>query len=180
MLVVGTALAILSAAVSEALGTGYLIGAFVAGAIMPAGCRASLLARLELVTATVLLPFFFMSTGLKAQIEPGAASFLGVLAIATAATVLGKLAGTALPARRAGFSWADSLSLGVMMQTKGLMEVVVLSALHDGGLIGTRIFSGMVAMAVTCTMLTAPGVRLLRRLEAWRGKGRTTAEPERG
>jgi Kef-type K+ transport system membrane component KefB len=175
VLVAGTSLAILSAGVSEALGTGYLIGAFAAGAIMPAMCRTALLGRLEMVTATVLLPFFFMSTGFKALIEPGSASFLGVLAVVVMATVAGKLAGTALPARRAGFSWAESLSLGVMMQTKGLMEVVVLATLHDAGLIGARIFSGMVAMAVVCTVLTAPAVRLCQRLEVQREPGDSIA-----
>jgi Kef-type K+ transport system membrane component KefB len=164
LLVAGVALALLSAAVSEWLGTGYLIGAFVAGAIMPDACRAALLARLETVTATVLLPFFFMSTGLKALIEPGSASFLGLLAVAVAATVAGKLAGTALPARRLGYSWAESLTLGAMMQTKGLMEVVVLAVLHEAGLIGGQIFSAMVAMAVVCTVITAPAVRLCQRL----------------
>jgi Kef-type K+ transport system membrane component KefB len=164
VLVTGTALAILSACVSEALGTGYLIGAFIAGAIIPVTCRPALLGRLEMVTATVLLPFFFMSTGLKALIEPGSASFLSLTAVAVAATVIGKLAGTALPAHRSGFSWPESLALGAMMQTKGLMEVVVLAVLHDAGLIGGQIFSAMVAMAVICTVLTAPSVRLCQRL----------------
>lgn len=168
LLVAGCALAILSACVSEALGTGYLIGAFIAGAIMPATSRAALLSRLELVTATVLLPFFFMATGLKAVIEPGSASFLGLLAVSVGATVAGKLAGTAIPARKAGFSWAESLSLGVMMQTKGLMEVVVLTTMYDAGLIGVPVFSGMVGMAVVCTVLTAPAVRLCQRLEVRR------------
>ena len=167
-LVAGVALAVLSAAVSEAAGTGYLIGAFAAGAAMPAACRPALLGRLEMVTATVLLPFFFMSTGLKVLIEPGSASFLAMLAVATGATVLGKVLGTALPARRAGFTWAEGLALGAMMQTKGLMEVVVLVTLHEAGLIGTPIFSGMVGMAVVCTVLTAPAVRLCGRLGARR------------
>ena len=165
VLVAGVALAILSAGVSEAMGTGYLIGAFAAGAIMPASCRTALLGRLEMVTATVLLPFFFMSTGLAAIIDPGSASFLGALGAAVAATVAGKLVGTALPARRAGYSWADCLSLGVMMQTKGLMEVVVLTTLHEAGLIGVPIFSGLVGMAVVCTIITAPAVRLCQRLQ---------------
>jgi Kef-type K+ transport system membrane component KefB len=164
VLVTATALAILSACVSEVLGTGYLIGAFTAGAIIPVTCRPALLRRLEMVTATVLLPFFFMSTGLKALIQPGSASFLGLTAVAVAATVLGKLAGTALPARRSGFSWPESMALSAMMQTKGLMEVVVLAVLHDAGLIGAQIFSAMVAMAVICTVLTAPSVRLCQRL----------------
>ena len=171
----GVSLAILSACVSEALGTGYLIGAFAAGAVIPAGCRAALLARLELVTATVLLPFFFMATGLKAVIESGSASFLGLTALAVAATVVGKLAGTALPARRLGYTWADSLSLGAMMQTKGLMEVVVLSVLHEAGLIGGQVFSAMVAMAVVCTVVTAPAVRLCQRIGVRRGQGAPVA-----
>ncbi len=165
ILMAGVALAILSAAISEALGTGYLIGAFAAGAVMPAASRQLLLGRLEVVTATVLLPFFFMSTGLKALIDPGSASFLAPFAVSVVATLLGKLAGTALPARRLGFGWAESLSLGVMMQTKGLMEVVVLAVLQGAGLIGTPVFSVMVAMAVLCTVLTAPAVRLCERLD---------------
>jgi len=170
-LVAGVGLAILSAMLSEHLGTGYLIGAFAAGAIMPESCRGALLEQLETVTATVLLPFFFMSTGLKALIQPGSAAFLAITGLALAATLLGKVAGTALPARRLGFSWSDSLTLGAMMQTKGLMEVVVLTVLHDAGLIGTGIFSAMVVMAVICTLLTAPAVRLAQapmRASPWR------------
>ena len=164
VLVAGAVLALLSAGVSEALGTGYLIGAFAAGAVMPVACRPALLHRLEMVTVTVLLPFFFMSTGLKALIEPGSAQFMGLLCAAVGATVAGKLIGTALPARRLGFSWPQCLSLGAMMQTKGLMEVVVLGVLNEAGMIGNQIFSAMVAMAVVCTVLTAPAVRLCERL----------------
>jgi Kef-type K+ transport system membrane component KefB len=164
LLVTCISLTIIAACLSEVLGTGYLIGAFVAGAIIPADCRPRLLDQLELVTATVFLPFFFMSTGLKALIDPGSASFLGLLSIAVAATVIGKLIGTSLPARVLGFSWPDSLSLGAMMQTKGLMEVVVLSVLHDAGLMSGQIFSAMVAMAVICTVATAPAVRACQRL----------------
>ena len=168
LLVGGVSLAVLSA---EALGTGYLIGAFAAGAVIPPSCRQALLGRLELVTSTVLLPLFFMSTGLKALIDPTSASFIGLLALAVVATVIGKLAGTALPARRLGLSWAESLSLGVMMRTKGLMEVVVLATLHDAGLIGGQLFSAMVAMAVVCTVSTAPAVRLWQALGVAREPG---------
>lgn len=162
MLVGGVALAILSAAISEALGTGYLIGAFLAGLVIPQAARAVLIERLELVTATVLLPFFFMSTGLKAAIDPGAGRFLLPFALATAATVAGKLVG-ALPSRRLGFSWAETAAMGAMLQTKGLMEVVVLAVLTDAGLISGQIFSAMVAMAVACTVVTAPALRWLAR-----------------
>jgi Kef-type K+ transport system membrane component KefB len=160
VLVIGVSLALLSASISEELGVGYLIGAFAAGVVMPPGFRTVLLDRLEAVTATVLLPFFFMSTGLKAMIDPATGTFLLPFGMAVAATILGKLLGS-LPARRLGFDWRQTFAMGAMLQTKGLMEVVVLAQLTDAGLISGRIFSAMVAMAVVCTVITAP---LLRRL----------------
>ncbi len=161
MLAVGTATALASSGIAEAIGIGYIIGGFAAGVIMPRECRAALLLRIEPVTATVLLPFFFMSTGLRALIDPGSSAFLSVLVLTTAATMLGKVAGAALPARAAGESWPFALALGVMMQTKGLMEVVVLAVLLEAGLIGRTVFSGLVAMAVITTILAAPLTRAL-------------------
>ena len=164
----GAALAIVSAAVSEALGTGYIIGAFVAGVALPRELKASVAARLELPTAIILLPFFFVSTGLKASIQPGSASFVELTLIITAAAMLAKMAGTVGPARRLGFSWPESAALGAMLQTKGLMEIVVLTVLQEAGLIRVKLFSAMVAMAVLCTVSTAPIIRLCQRLGAAR------------
>jgi Kef-type K+ transport system membrane component KefB len=158
VMVVAVGVAFASAAMAEALDLGLIIGAF--GVAMPAAWRAMLLQRIEPLTAAVLLPFFFVSTGLRATIDPGSVSFLGMLALVTAATVLGKVAGTAIPARAAGEQWSDALALGALMQTKGLMEVVVLAVLLDAGLIGSSVFSAMVAMAVVCTLATAPMLRL--------------------
>ncbi|MBW8271236.1 cation:proton antiporter [Caldovatus aquaticus] len=160
MLVVGVAFALASAAAAEAIEIGYIIGGFAAGAVMPRRCRAALLERLEPVAATVLLPFFFLSTGLRALIEPDSAAFLAVFAAATAATVAGKVAGAALPARAAGEGWPFALALGALMQAKGLMEVVVLAVLLDAGLIGPTVFSALVAMAIACTVAAAPLARL--------------------
>lgn len=166
MLVVGAATALAAAASAEAIGLDYILGGFIAGAIMPASVRAALIARIEPVTATVLLPFFFMSTGLNTLIDPTSGTFLAVFALATAATVIGKVAGAALPARRAGESWSFAVALGVMMQTKGLMEVVVLTVLHQAGLIGTTVFSALIAMAVTCTVIPGALTRVLARKAA--------------
>jgi Kef-type K+ transport system membrane component KefB len=160
ILVVALATAFASAAFAEAIDLGLIIGAFAAGIAMPAGWRATLLARIEPLTAAVLLPFFFVSTGLRALIEPGSTAFLGMLALVTLATVLGKVAGTALPARAAGERWSDALALGALMQTKGLMEVVVLAVLLEAGLIAPPIFSALVAMALVCTVITTPLARL--------------------
>jgi Kef-type K+ transport system membrane component KefB len=131
----------------------------VAGAVMPAKSREMLLGRLEPLTATALLPFFFVTTGLRALIEPGSLVFVGMFVLVSVATIVGKVVGTALPARRAGESWDNALAIGAMMQTKGLMEVVVLAVLLDAGLIGRSVFSALVAMAMVCTVLTAPMVR---------------------
>ncbi len=160
MLVVGVSVALASAAAAEAIDIGYIIGGFAAGAIMPPRCRAALLARLEPVAATVLLPFFFMSTGLRALIEPDSAAFLAVFVAATAATMAGKVAGAALPARATGERWSFALAIGALMQAKGLMEVVVLAVLLDAGLIGPTVFSALVAMAIACTVAAAPLARI--------------------
>ncbi|WP_198374664.1 cation:proton antiporter [Neoroseomonas rubea] len=177
MLVLGVALCFVSAAAAEAIGLGYILGGFAAGVVMPPASRAALIARIEPLTATVLLPFFFVSTGLKATIDPGSAAFLSVLLLATVATFAGKVAGTALPARQAGESWSFALALGVLMQTKGLMEVVVLAALLDAGMIGPVVFSGLIAMAVVTTVIAAPLARLAL---GQRGDIRTRGTPRAG
>jgi Kef-type K+ transport system membrane component KefB len=104
MLVAAVAAALASAAAAEAIGIGYIIGGFAAGAVVPLRSRAALLARLEPVAGTVLLPFFFMAAGLRAEIAPDEQAFLAVFGVATAATIVGKVVGTALPARAAGES----------------------------------------------------------------------------
>ncbi len=166
MMVATVTVAFASAAVAEAIDLGFIVGGFAAGVAVPQRCRAALLDRLEPVAATVLLPFFFMSTGLRAMIEPDSAAFLFILFSATAATMLGKVAGVTLPARRAGEPWSHALALGALMQSKGLMEVVVLAVLLDAGLIGQTVYSAMVAMAVVCTVAAAPLARI-----ALRGRG---------
>jgi len=96
------AAAIASSALTEAIGLHFLFGAFVAGAIMPASLRRPILNKLEPVTVMLLLPFFFMLTGLKTTIDAGSPAFVEVFLVATSAAVIGKMAGTALPARLIG------------------------------------------------------------------------------
>jgi Kef-type K+ transport system membrane component KefB len=127
--------------------------------VIPAQSRAALLAKLEQLTATVLLPFFFVAVGLKALIAPSSLEFLGMFALLSSATIIGKILGTALPARLGGEDWSSALAMGALMQTEGLMEVAVLSILLDAGVIGRSLFSALVAMAILCTVLTAPLVR---------------------
>lgn len=175
LLAAGIGAALICAAAAEAIGLGYIIGGFAAGLAIPGRARARLLARIEPVAATVLLPFFFVATGLQATIAPDAPGFVGIFLAATVAATAGKMLGVALPARLAGEAWPFALALGALLQAKGLMEVVVLAALLEGGVIGPAVFSALVAMAVACTLIAAPLARLALRRAGPAALGPVTA-----
>src|SRR5205807_8377361 len=90
----GVALA--SALITQILGLHYIFGAFVAGALMPHELRQPLLDRLQVATAGLLMPFFFMLTGLRTLIDLGSSGFVDMLAVLTALAIVGKVGGTAL------------------------------------------------------------------------------------
>jgi Kef-type K+ transport system membrane component KefB len=148
-----------SALITEIIGIHGLFGAFVAGAIMPVGgtFRAVLRDRLESISAVFLLPLFFAYTGLRTQIGllDGVASWAICLAIIVLATT-GKLGGTALAARWTGLSWRDSVALGALMNTRGLMELIALNVGYDLGILTPQIFAMMVLMALATTAMTGP------------------------
>ena len=148
-----------SALLTEALGLHALFGAFLAGVCMPdhAGLRQFLRERLETFSSVVLLPLFFAFTGLRTQIGllDDARSWwmcLGIIALA----MLGKLGGTLLAARSTGMPWMDSLSLGVLMNTRGLVEIIVLNIGFDLGILTPPIFAMLVLMALVTTFMTSP------------------------
>ncbi|PWC43559.1 cation:proton antiporter [Azospirillum sp. TSO22-1] len=145
-----------SAAVTEAIGLHYILGAFVAGTVMPKRLAAAVLDRLEHFATLVLLPFFFTLTGLKVTLDLSEPAQWTVFALATLVTIAGKLLGTALPARLSGESWGDSWRLGALMPCKGLMEVIVLTILLDARVLSVGAFSALVLMAIATTALTQP------------------------
>ncbi|SMH57859.1 cation:proton antiporter domain-containing protein [Azospirillum agricola] len=163
-LVVTCTALIASAAVTELIGLHYILGAFVAGTAMPRRVAAAILERLDPFANLVLLPFFFTLTGLKVTLNLADPAQWAVFGLASVATLAGKLAGTAIPARLTGEGWVDSLRLGALMSCKGLMEVIVLTILLEAGLLSPACFSAMVLMAVVVTALTQPSVRLVERL----------------
>ncbi|WP_029011059.1 cation:proton antiporter [Azospirillum halopraeferens] len=165
------AVLLVSAAVTEAIGLHYVLGAFVAGTIMPKAPAAALRQRLDTVATLVLLPFFFTLTGLRVTLDLGAGGPWVVFALATATALAGKIAGTALPALLAGESRADAWRLGALMSCKGLMEVVVLTILLDAGVLAPAGFSALVLMALATTALTRP-LTLLAGRPAGRPAGR--------
>lgn len=167
MAVVVTCAALLaSAAITEMIGLHYILGAFVAGTAMPRRLAAAILARLEHFSTLILLPFFFTLTGLKVDLDLGDPSQWAVFGLASAATLVGKMAGTAIPARLTGERWVDALRLGALMPCKGLMEVIVLTILLEAGVLSNACFSAMVLMAVAVTALTQPMTRLVERWAA--------------
>jgi Kef-type K+ transport system membrane component KefB len=155
---------LLSAFVTETIGIHALFGAFVAGAIMPAAgsFRADIRTRLESISSVFLLPIFFVYTGLRTQIGllDSVASWAVCFAIIGVATA-GKLGGTVLAARWTGLAWRDSLALGALMNTRGLMELIALNVGYDLGILAPEIFAMMVLMALVTTAMTGPFLSLI-------------------
>jgi Kef-type K+ transport system membrane component KefB len=149
-------IAIASGLMAELMGIEFILGAFFAGAVMPPALRKPTLDRLESVTMILLMPFFFTLTGLRTFIDFDSTGFLEVFLLSTVAAVGSKVFGTALAARWVGEPWPIALGLGSLMQTKGLMEVVVLTIFRSAGIISAEIFSALIFMSLVCTALTMP------------------------
>jgi Kef-type K+ transport system membrane component KefB len=152
-------LLLISAWATERLGVHLLFGAFLFGAVMPKEKHfiAQLTEKIESVTLVLFLPIFFAYTGLRTSVglvTGGDMWFYCVLILLAA--VVGKLAGSAIASRVAGLGWRDSVALGVLMNTRGLMELVILNIGLDLGIISPALFSMMVIMALTTTFMTTP------------------------
>jgi Kef-type K+ transport system membrane component KefB len=156
-----------SALATEVIGIHALFGAFLAGVCMPRNpaLRQFLRERLETFSSVFLLPLFFAFTGLRTQVGllDDWTSWLlcgGVVLVAIA----GKLGGSMMAARWTGMGWADSFALGTLMNTRGLVELIVLNIGYDLGLLTPRIFTMMVLMALVTTLMTGPLLALVEAL----------------
>jgi len=153
---------------TEVMGIHALFGAFLAGAIMPetGGFRHKLGVRVENFSSVLLLPLFFAFTGLRTQIGllDSAQEWLTCLLIILVA-MAGKLGGTALTARFTGMNWRDSLQLGALMNTRGLMELIALNIGYELGILSPKIFAMLVVMALVTTALTGPLLTLFGRMK---------------
>lgn len=153
-----------SSYIAEVIGVHALFGAFMAGAIMPDSekFRAMFIEKVQDVALVLLLPLFFVFTGLRTEIgllSDPALWMTTILIIFIA--VLGKFAGSALAAKFVGQSWQESLSIGALMNTRGLMELVVLNIGYDLGVLSPEIFTMMVIMALVTTCMTGPALDLI-------------------
>ena len=157
-----------AALTTEMIGIHALFGAFLAGAIMPAGegLRLRLRERLESLSSVFLLPLFFAFTGLRTEIGllNDAWSWLTCAAIVLTA-IAGKLVGSMLAARWTGSTWRDAFVLGALMNTRGLMELIALNVGYDLGILSPRMFTMLVVMALVTTAMTGPLVDAARARE---------------
>ena len=159
MVVAVLLLAFGAALLTEVIGIHALFGAFLAGVCIPreSDFRSRVRERLESFSAAFLLPLFFAFTGLRTQMGllNDWASIGVCLGLVVAAT-LGKLGGSMLTARWSGMDWHDSFALGALMNTRGLVELIVLNIGFDLGILSPRIFTMMVLMALVTTCMTGP------------------------
>jgi Kef-type K+ transport system membrane component KefB len=144
---------------TEFLGVHALFGAFLAGAIMPRHHELSreLWRRCEALVVTLLLPLFFAFTGLRSSffLISGAQMWL-YCAVIIALAIIGKTLGSMAPARINGMSWREAAAVGFLMNTRGLVELVILNIGLDLGVISQTLFSIMVLMALVTTLMTSP------------------------
>ncbi len=156
-------LLLLSAYTTDAIGIHPVFGAFLMGVILPR--RASFIEQvrsLDRVNNVVFLPLFFVSSGLRTQIgliSAPALWFICLLVLAIAC--FGKVLGGMLSVRWMGESWRESLTLGVLMNTRGLVELIVLNIGLDLGVLSPVLFAMLVIMAVVTTMMASPLLPLL-------------------
>lgn len=149
---------------TELLGVHALFGAFLAGVIMPKDqvTIRAIEVRLREVLSIILLPIFFTFAGLRLKIGLIADGWTwGICALIIVVAVVGKVGGSALAGRAYGFSWRNAASLGVLMNTRGLMELVVLNIGLDAGIISAPLYAVLVIMALLTTLMTTPLLRLI-------------------
>jgi nucleotide-binding universal stress UspA family protein len=149
---------------TEVIGIHALFGAFMAGVIMPDNMkfRNLFIEKVEDVSLVLLLPLFFVFTGLRTKIGLLNDGHLwGIAAIIIAVAVIGKFVGSALAARFVGQSWRESLIIGALMNTRGLMELVVLNIGYDLHILSDEIFTMLVLMALITTFMTGPLLDLI-------------------
>jgi Kef-type K+ transport system membrane component KefB len=175
-LVVVVAAVLLCAFATSAIGIHEIFGAFLFGAIFPRGPLAEGIRRRLTGLAAILLPVFFVSTGLGVDVRgfglQGAWEFPLILVVACTGKFLGALVG----ARSQRLPVRESFALGALMNTRGLTELVVLSIGRQLGVIDARLFTLLVLMAVVTTVATAPLLRLIEP-DPWLGGRPVLVEP---
>jgi Kef-type K+ transport system membrane component KefB len=159
---------------TDRLGIHAVFGAFLFGACLPRDDRllAALIDRIEYVAILVLMPIFFALAGLSTTPDAFGGAGIGVLLLILAVAIAGKVIGGAAGARIAGQPWRTSLGVGVLMNARGMVELIVIQIGLDIGVIGKDLFTMLMVMAVLTTFMTGPLLTLFvgRRASAPHGE----------
>lgn len=158
---------VISATLTEMIGIHALFGAFIAGVVMPSniGFRKVMMEKVEDVALVFFLPLFFAYTGLHTEI--GLIDTLELWLICglfILVAVVGKFGGCALAARLVGESWKNSLIVGTLMNTRGLMELVALNIGYEMGVLPPSVFVILVIMALVTTFMTTPMLSIIEKI----------------
>ncbi|KAJ1648701.1 hypothetical protein LPJ64_000020 [Coemansia asiatica] len=164
----------ISAFFTDIIGIHAIFGGFIVGVIVPhdGGFAIKVTEKIEDVVQIFFLPIYFTLSGLKTNLSSlDDGKTWGLLVLVCVVAFVGKTAGCTVAARLSKFTWRESLTIGILMDCKGLVELIVLNIGLQAGVIDTRVFSMMVVMALVTTFITAPAVKFLyppkyqRRLE---------------
>jgi len=157
---------LLSALTTSTIGIHSLFGAFLLGTIIPAESLVArtLIEKLEEFITVLLLPAFFALTGLRTQIGLIHGSQWLLCGLIVLVAFAGKFGGSSLAARLTGLKWRDAAALGILMNTRGLMELIVLNIGLDLKVISPALFAMLVIMALVTTFATTPLLDMLSRL----------------
>jgi Kef-type K+ transport system membrane component KefB len=162
----GIAIAIMlaSAAATQAIGVHPLFGAFLAGVCFPRveQWQSALRTRLDMIVSVLLLPLFFALTGMRTRLDLLSGSRIWLwTGLVLVVAVAGKVGGAVLAARWTGQSWRDAVALGTLLNTRGLVELVVLNIAYNAHVFSPTLFTMLVVMALVTTMMTIPILNLL-------------------
>ena len=143
-----------------------VFGAFLFGIALPRDDRLlhALIERIEPLSIVVLMPIFFALAGLGTSANAFASTGLGLLGLILLVATVGKIVGGAAGARVCGYGWRESLATGSLMNSRGLMELIVIKVGLDAGLIGSELFTMLLVMALATTAATGPLLSLI----SWR------------
>lgn len=164
---------VISATVTELIGIHALFGAFMAGVVMPSniGFRKVMMEKVEDVSLVFFLPLFFAYTGLHTQIGLiDSVELWLICGLFIVVAVAGKFGGCAGAARLVGESWKDSLTIGTLMNTRGLMELIALNIGYEMGVLPPEVFVILVIMALVTTFMTTPLLSMIEKIYVKKAK----------
>jgi Kef-type K+ transport system membrane component KefB len=158
------AIVLASAAATEAIGVHPLFGAFIAGVCFPRIERwqTAVRTRLDMLVSVLLLPLFFALTGMRTRLDLLSGTNIWFwTAVVLIVAIAGKMGGAALAARWTGQSWQNAMALGALLNTRGLVELIVLNIAYNAHVFSPTLFTMLVVMALITTMITTPILNLL-------------------